>query len=62
MNRKPYSTGVSDEEYAFTAPYLTLMSEDGSLRKHELTWLLDRLRYVVKLRALGTWHLAPGAS
>ncbi|HZC05042.1 MAG TPA: IS5/IS1182 family transposase, partial [Ktedonobacterales bacterium] len=27
--RSPYPTDVSDEEWAFVAPYLTLLSEDA---------------------------------
>ncbi|WP_425199384.1 transposase, partial [Paraburkholderia tuberum] len=29
MERKPYPTDVSDEEWSFAAPYLTLMNEDA---------------------------------
>ncbi len=29
MSRKPYPSDVSDDEWAFVAPYLTLMSEDA---------------------------------
>ncbi|HYF66327.1 MAG TPA: IS5/IS1182 family transposase, partial [Herpetosiphonaceae bacterium] len=28
MTRKPYPSDVSDDEWAFVAPYLTLMTED----------------------------------
>ena len=34
MSRKPYPTDVSDEEWAFVAPYLTLMTEDAPQREH----------------------------
>jgi hypothetical protein len=30
MNRKAYPSDVNDEEWAFVAPYLTLMSEEAS--------------------------------
>jgi transposase len=33
MERKTYPSDVSDDEWAFVAPYLTLMSEDGHKRK-----------------------------
>jgi hypothetical protein len=33
---KPYPTDVSDEEWSFAAPYLTLMNEDEPQRKCEL--------------------------
>ncbi|MGL4621802.1 MAG: transposase, partial [Chroococcidiopsis sp.] len=29
MDRKAYPTDVSDEEWAFVAPYLSLMKEDA---------------------------------
>jgi hypothetical protein len=32
--RTPYPTDVSDEEWAFVAPYLTLLPEDASQRKY----------------------------
>lgn len=32
MERKAYPSDVSDDEWAFVAPYLTLMSEDAPQR------------------------------
>jgi len=29
LNRNPYPSDISDEEWAFVAPYLTLMKEDA---------------------------------
>ena len=34
--RKPYSSNVSDDEWAFVAPYLTLMTEDAPQREYPL--------------------------
>jgi hypothetical protein len=37
--RKPYPSDVSDvsdEEWAFVAPYLTVLSEDAGQRRYEL--------------------------
>src|SRR5438876_11354225 len=34
--RKPYPSDVSDDEWAFVAPYLTLMTETAPPRHHEL--------------------------
>jgi len=34
--RKPYPTDVADEEWAFVAPYLTLLDPDAPQRCHEL--------------------------
>ena len=31
-NHKPYLTDVSDEEWSFVTPFLTLMNEDTQLR------------------------------
>jgi transposase len=36
MNRKPYPSDVSDEEWAFVAPYLTLMREAAPQRDYSL--------------------------
>lgn len=34
MQRKAYQSDVSNEEWAFVAPYLTLMTEDAPQRTH----------------------------
>ncbi len=34
--RKPYPTDVSDEEWSFVAPYLTLIDEHAPQRHHDL--------------------------
>ena len=50
MNRKAYPTDVSDEEWAFIAPYLTLMREDAPQRDYPLREVFNGLRWeVVKL-------------
>jgi transposase len=33
-SRKPYPTDVSDEEWAFVAPYLSLIRQDAPQRRH----------------------------
>src|ERR1700679_2856261 len=48
MARKPYPTDVTDEEWAFVAPYLSLMREDAPQREHSLREVFDALRYVVR--------------
>jgi transposase len=48
MDRKAYPTDVSDEEWAFIAPYLTLMREDAPLREYPLREVFNGLRYVVR--------------
>ena len=55
--RKPYPSDVSDEEWAFVAPYLTLMREDAPQREHPLREVFNGLRWLV--RAGATWRLLP---
>lgn len=57
MSRKPYPTDVSDEEWAFVAPYLTLMTENAPQRDHSLREVFNGLRYIA--RAGGAWRLMP---
>jgi transposase len=51
MNRKPYPSDVSDEEWAFVAPYLTLMDEDAPQRTYPLREVFNALRWLVKTGA-----------
>ena len=44
MDRKPYATDVSDEEWAFVAPYLAWVREDAPQRTHDLRELFKALR------------------
>jgi transposase len=44
MNREPYPSDVTDEEWAFVAPYLTLMREDAPQRAHSLREVFNGLR------------------
>lgn len=55
--RKPYLSDVSDEEWAFVAPYLVLMREDAAQRDYELRDVFDALRWIV--RAGSPWRLLP---
>lgn len=57
LNRKPYPTDVSDDEWAFVVPYLTLVREDAAQRKHELREVLNALRWIV--RAGASWRMLP---
>jgi transposase len=56
-NRKPYPTDVSDEEWGFAAPYLTLMDEQAPQRKHDLRELFNALRWLA--RAGAAWRMLP---
>ena len=57
LPRKPYPTDVSDEEWSFVAPYLTLMSEDAPQRRHDLREVFNALRWIV--RAGAPWRMLP---
>jgi transposase len=57
MARKPYPSDVTDEEWAFAAPYLTLMREDAPQREHSLREVFNGLRYAV--RAGEAWRMMP---
>jgi transposase len=58
LPRKPYPTDVSDEEWAFVAPYLTLMTEAAPQRRHALREVFDALRWIVHTGA--PWRYLPG--
>jgi transposase len=55
--RKPYPSDVSDEEWAFVAPYLTLMTAEAPQRTHDLREVFNGVRYVVRTGA--QWRLIP---
>jgi transposase len=57
LSRKAYPSDVSDEEWAFAAPYLCLMREDAPQREHPLREVCNALRYLV--RAGCPWRLLP---
>jgi transposase len=57
MNRKSYSSDVSDEEWAFVAPYLTLMNEDAPQREYSLREVFNGARWIA--RAGAPWNLMP---
>ena len=57
MARKPYPSDVSDDEWAFVAPYLTLMSEEAPQREYWLREVFNGLRWIV--RAGAPWRLLP---
>ena len=55
--RKSYPSDVSEEEWAFCAPYLTLMNENAPQREHSLREVFNALRWFV--RAGGPWRMMP---
>jgi transposase len=56
-SRKPYPTDVSDEEWAFVAPYLSLMTPAAPQRRYELREVFNALRWVVRTGA--PWRYLP---
>src|SRR6476659_3410307 len=57
MARKPYPSDVTDEEWNFVTPYLTLMSEDAPQREHDLREVFNAMRWIV--RAGSPWRYMP---
>lgn len=55
--RKAYPSDVSDEEWAFVAPYLTLMTEDAPQRDYCLREVFNALRWLVRTGA--SWRMMP---
>ena len=55
--RKPYPTDVSDEEWAFAAPYLTLMDPAAPQRRYEMREVFNALRWIVRTGA--QWRMLP---
>ncbi len=56
-SRKPYPSDVSDEEWAFVAPYLALLREDAPQRTHQLREVFNGLRWIVRSGA--PWRMLP---
>jgi transposase len=57
MERKAYPSDVSDEEWSFVAPYLTLMKEEAPQREHSLREVFNGLRWIVRTGA--QWRMMP---
>lgn len=60
MSRKPYPSDVSDDEWTFVAPYLTLMTEAAPQREHSLREVFNGLRWIVRAGAM--WRMMPNDS
>jgi transposase len=56
--RKAYPSDVTDDEWAFVAPYLTLLREDAPQREYPMRDVLDALRWLVKTGC--QWRYLPG--
>jgi transposase len=57
MARKPYPSDVTDDEWAFVAPYLVLMNPDAPQREHDLREVFNGLRWIV--RTGSPWRYMP---
>jgi transposase len=57
MERQPYPSDVRDDEWAFVAPYLTLMTEEAPQREHPLREVFNGLRWLVRTGA--QWRMMP---
>ena len=55
--RKPYPSDVSDDEWAFVAPYLSLQSKQALQRKYDLREAYNGLRWLVRTGA--QWRMLP---
>src|ERR1700678_3719046 len=55
--RKSYPSDVTDAEWEFLTPYLTLMREDAPQREHSLRDLFNAVRYLVKTGC--QWRFIP---
>jgi len=58
LTRKHYPSDVSDDEWAYLTPYLTLIRSDAQQRKHALRDVFDALRWLVRTGA--QWRYLPG--
>jgi transposase len=56
-SRQPYSSDVSDDEWALVAPYLALVNEHALQRKYDLREVYNALRWLVRTGA--QWRLLP---
>jgi transposase len=57
MRPTNYPSDVSDDEWAFVVPYLTLMREDAPQRGYELRAVFNGLRWIVRTGA--QWRMMP---
>ena len=57
MARKPYPSDITDEEWDFVAPYLTLMKANAPQREHDLREVFNAMRWIV--RTGSPWRYMP---
>ena len=56
-SRTSYPSDVSDDEWSFVAPYLTLLPEDAGQPTYQLRDVFNGLRWIV--RAGASWRMMP---
>jgi transposase len=56
-NQRSYPSDVSDEEWDFCAPYLTLMSEEAPQREYSMRAVFNAVRWMVRSGA--PWRMMP---
>ena len=61
MSRKPYASDISDEEWHFVAPYLTLITEEAPQRRYSLREVFNALRWLARERAMTAKSAATAA-
>ena len=57
LEKQRYPSDVTDDEWAFIAPYLTLMKEEAPQREYSLREVFNGLRWIV--RAGAPWRFLP---
>jgi transposase len=57
MKREPYPSDVNGDEWAFVAPYVTLMTAEAPQRVHPLRAIFNGLRWLI--RAGAPWWMMP---
>jgi len=57
MEKQRYPSDVTDDEWAFIAPYLTLMKEEAPQREYSLREVFNGLRWIVRTGA--PWRFMP---
>src|SRR6478672_9977865 len=57
MNRRPYPSDVSADEWGFVAPSLSLLPQTAAQRRHELREVCNALRWMVRSGA--PWRMLP---
>ncbi len=57
VTKKPYPSGISEDEWHFMAPYLTLVDVNAPQRRYDLREVFNALRWLA--RAGAPWRLLP---